>query len=394
MNILFLCNKSPWPPKEGGSMAMNQLIEGLANQGHRIKVLAVNSEKFFVKQEQVPKEYLKKTDIEWIDVDLSFKPLSAFLNLFSKKSYHVSRFVSSQFQNRLTEVLKQESFDVIQLETLFMTPYISLIRKNCTAKIVLRTHNIEHLIWQRIYKQSRNPFKKFYLRHLFSTLRNYELNVIYQPDGLIPITEKDAVFFKRHTHKPVQTIPFGMSVSDKNPENSENALYHIGAMNWIPNVEGIRWFLNKVWPILTKQHPDLRLYLAGREMPEWMIRLKQNNVKIVGEVEDAAAFVQSKSIGIAPLFSGSGIRIKIIESMRLGKAVVSTTIGAEGIDVQNGKNILLADTPKDFAQAISYLYTHTEEAAKMGKSAQEHIKENHNPDEIIKQLTGFYRQIL
>ena len=129
-------------------------------------------------------------------------------------------------------------------------------------------------------------------------------------------------------------------------------------------------------------------------MPDWLTNLNKKNIEVVGEVDDAAAFIQNKSIGIAPLFSGSGIRIKIIESMSLGKAVISTRIGAEGIDVQNGVHIMLADTPEDFAKAITFLYTHPEEARKMGALAQKQIMEKHNPKEIIEQLTGFYRQIL
>ncbi|MBN2639376.1 MAG: glycosyltransferase [Bacteroidales bacterium] len=396
MNILFLCNKSPWPAKEGGPMAMSQLIEGLAHQGNTVKVLAINSKKFSSGPNQVPEEYQHKIDIEWVDVDLSVKLIPAFLNLFSGNSYHVQRFISEEFKHRLFEILTRGSFDIVQLETIFMAPYVKLIRKNCTARIVLRSHNIEHLIWKRIYRQSNNPLKKFYLGHLYKTLKNYELNIIKQVHGLAPISDNDTSFFKRHTDIPVQTIPFGFEVlkGKHRTGKSENAVYHIGAMNWMPNVEGIKWFLNSVWPLLHQQHPEMKLYLAGRVMPQWMKKLNIANVEVVGEVEDANAFIENKSIGIAPLFSGSGIRIKIIESMAMGKALVSTPIGAEGIGVKNKEQIMLAETAKDFADAISFLYTHPNETKEMGTRAQEFIREKHNPDEIIEKLIGFYRQIL
>ena len=110
MKILLLCNKPPYPAFEGGPMAMNSIVTGLLEAGHQVKILAVNSEKFNVKASDIPEEYRQKTGIELIDVDLSIRPLRAFLNLFSKKSYHVERFISEDFKARLTEVLKKEQF--------------------------------------------------------------------------------------------------------------------------------------------------------------------------------------------------------------------------------------------------------------------------------------------
>lgn len=395
MKILFLCNKSPWPTKEGGPIAMNQLIQGLAEEGHTVWVLAVNSKKFNVNPLLVPDEYRKKINIEWVDVDLSIKPISAFYHLFSKKSYHVDRFIAKSFQTKLVNILSNQSFDIVQLETLFMTPYISLIKKYSTAKIVLRAHNIEHLIWQRIYRLSTHPLKKLYLKKLYKTLRQYELNILKEPDALLPISEKDAQFFSNHTTIPIKTIPFGIDLPTINVElEPENALYYIGAMNWMPNAEGVRWFIKEVWPRLTEKHKAIKLYLAGREMPRWMRQIEEKNIIVLGEVSDAAEFIKSKNICIAPLFSGSGIRIKIIESMALGKAVVSTSIGAEGIDVEDSFNISLADSAEEFARAISFLYENPDQAKIMGGNARKLIAEKHNNKEIIESLQCFYKEIL
>jgi glycosyltransferase involved in cell wall biosynthesis len=395
LNILFLCNKSPWPPKEGGAIAMNRLIEGLIDAGHSVKVLAVNSEKYHVRKEDVPQQYLDKTHIEWVDVDLKVKVLPAFLHFLAGKSYHVSRFISVRFKTKLTQVLKQDHFDIVQLETLFMAPYIPVIRAHSNAKITLRLHNIEHLIWQRLFYQNLFSPKGIYFRHLFRTLKKYELKTLCEVDGLLPITEKDAGFFKEHTKTRIKTIPYGVDLPETGDEGvSENALFYIGAMNWMPNQEGIRWFLKNVWPTLNRKFPQLKFYLAGREMPAWLLNLKAENVVVLGEVEDAEQFVRSKRIAVIPLFSGSGIRIKIIESMSLGKAVVSTQMGAEGIDYENAKNIYIADTSEAFIQYISILYTQPELAEKMGREARKLIAEKHQKKEIIRQLTGLYQEIL
>ncbi len=397
LKILFICNKSPWPAKEGGPIAMSNLINGLITAGNKIKVLAVNSDKYYVNVSDIPAAYRIKTDIKFVHINLNVKAIPAFLNLFSQQSYHVQRFISKTFEDKLIEILLKENFDIVQMETLFMAPYIDVIRKYSRAKILLRSHNIEHLIWKRMYRTCKNPLKKFYLHHLFVTLEKYEKTILNHFDGILPITEKDAGFFKYHSHKPVKTIPFGVNIENYPVQDSppvEHALFHIGAMNWKPNEEGIRWFLKNVWPRIHPQFPDLKLYLAGRAMPLRLLGLKQKNVSVLGEVPDARAFILSKSIAIAPLFSGSGVRIKIIESMSLGKTVISTKTGAEGIDYTDGENIIIADTADEFAAAIVRLYKNQDEAVRIGKNARRLIEEKHENQKIIQQLQAFYQEIL
>lgn len=395
LDILFICNKSPWPPREGGPIAMNNMIEGLAAAGHRIKVLALNTNKYAVNPDDIPEEYREKTGIELVYIDLSINPVEAFLNLFSSKSYHVERFKSSAFEQKLTEILSSVTFDIVQIELVYMSSYINTIRKHSTAKIVLRAHNIEHLIWERLASSETNPLKKKYLGHLATTLRNYELGILDSYDGIVPITKKDGRFFNDNTKIPVFPVSFGINTDKVSPKgNSEQALFHIGAMNWLPNEEGIRWFIEKVWPMVHDELPEATVYLAGRAMPGWLSTLNEPGVNVVGEVDDAFQFIGSKSISIAPLLSGSGIRIKIIESMAMAKAVIATTIGAEGINYTDGEDIMIADSPEDFARAVRILYTDPEKSKTMGMKARKLIEEQHNTKKIIERLVKFYREIL
>jgi len=416
MRILFLCNKSPWPPKEGGPMAMNMLIGGLLEEGHEVKVLAVNTYKYHIAAGDIPARYQQKTGIELIGVDLRLKPLDAFLNLFTGKSYHVERFDSEKFRNRLIETLKANDFDIIQLETLFMCPYIPVVRKYTRAKIVLRAHNIEHLIWQRISAETKNPVKKWYLSHLARTLKNYEQKTVAEVDGILAISPGDAEYFesimrnrksKIENRKskqreypvsciPVTDLPFGIDPAryGDEPEKAEfPSLFSLGSMNWIPNQQGIRWFLQNVWPDVHRQFPDLKYYLAGREMPEWIRSLAVPNVVILGEVEDAKAFLASKAIMIVPLFSGSGIRVKIIEGMAAAKTIISTGIGAEGISYTHGENILIADAPCEFFEMISICITDQALCTKIGKQARALVETEYNTGILIRKLLAFYQQL-
>lgn len=396
MKILLLCNKPPYPASEGGPMAMNSIITGLLNAGHQVKVLAVNSKKYDVTEDDIPAEYKAKTGIELIDVDLRVKPINAFLNLFTKKSYHVERFISKDFTKRLTEVLKKEHFDVVQLEMLYMAPYVETIRKHSKALIVLRAHNVEHKIWERIAKETKFPPKRWYINYLAKTLREYELNALETFDGIAAITRKDAAFFRKYCSKPIIDIPYGVYPEEFTPNyeiDDKPQFYHIGSMNWMPNEEGIRWFINDILPDTVKKVPDFVYHLAGRNMPEWLNTLKNKHVDVIGEVLSAREFVANHDVAIVPLLSGSGIRIKIIESMAMGKTVITTQVGAEGILYDEDENIIIAENKAKMIEAIRRINENPQMAVEIGKAARKLVEETYDNRKIIERLLLFYEQI-
>ena len=396
MKVLILCNKPPYPAFEGGPMAMNSIVTGLLEAGHQVKILTVNSPKYNVTLDDIPEDYQRKTGIELIDVDLQVKPFQAFKNLFSKKSYHVERFISKAFNDRLVEVLKADTFDVVQLETLFMTPYVETIRQNSKATIVLRAHNVEHLIWERISKGTHFFLKRIFIKHLARTLRNYEMNAISQVDGIAAITRKDAAFFRKYCATPTVDIPFGVYPEQFTPNyeiGDKPTFYHIGSMNWMPNEEGIRWFIEDCMDAVVEKTPDFVFHLAGRHMPEWLRELKDPHVDVVGEVPDAKEFVSHHDVAIVPLLSGSGIRIKIIESMAMGKTVITTQIGAEGILYDEDVNVIIAENKAKMAEAIRRINVDPASAVEIGKAARKLVEEVYDNRKLIERLLMFYQQI-
>lgn len=375
---------------------MSSIITGLLEAGHKVKVLAVNSPKYNVKESDIPEDYKRKTGIELVDVDLSVNPLRALVNLFRKRSYHVERFISKDFRVRLAKVLEEETFDVVQLEMLYMTPYVDVVRKHSKAMVVLRAHNVEHKIWERIAKETKFFAKRWYLNHLVRTLREYELSALESVDGIAAITRKDAAFFRKFCSKPVVDIPFGVYPEEFVP-NSEIAdkpkFYHIGSMNWMPNVEGIRWFIDEVLPKTVEKVPTFVYHLAGRNMPEWLTELNNPNVNVVGEVPDAKEFVTHHDVAIVPLLAGSGIRIKIIESMAMGKTVITTRVGAEGILYNEDVNIIIAENKAKMVEAIRSINENPQIAVRIGQAARKLVEETYDNRKIITRLLMFYEQI-
>jgi glycosyltransferase involved in cell wall biosynthesis len=164
-------------------------------------------------------------------------------------------------------------------------------------------------------------------------------------------------------------------------------------MDWAPNLEGLDWFLENIWPVINANEPDIKFYLAGRDMPERYFEMETPNLVVIGEVEDAVKFIKSKSLMIVPLLSGGGIRVKIIEGMALGKAIISTSVGAEGIHYTNKKNIWIADTAEEFTKAVSYFKSNPNKIVEMGNHARNLVEREYANEVIINKLISFYKYL-
>lgn len=398
MKILQFCYKPPYPTVDGGTIGMNSITEGLINNECEVKVITFYSTKNPFNKSLLPQSYISKTNIEAVFVDLRTNIFDALLYVLIGRSYVVERFISSKMKSLLIKTLKREQFDIIQLESIMLAPYISLIRKYSKAKITFHCPNVEHLIWKRIYKNTKsNIIKRLYLKNTYLNLKFYELNHINDFDAVFPTTDIDEKYFKDNGCKCLcKGIPIGFDYTEELPDVlvEENTVFHIGSMNWFPNEQGIRWFLNEVWEEIHKTTPQIKAFFAGRKMPNWLLNGKWEGVNIVGEVDDSIRFMSSKQIMVVPLLSGSGIRIKILEAMSIGKVVVATSIAAEGIMCENMKNIIIANTPQEFALAIKELTTNKELLNTISKNAYELIRTKYNINSVAKELISYYNQLL
>lgn len=280
------------------------------------------------------------------------------------------------------------------MEGLYLCPYIALIRRYSLAKIVYRAHNIENEIWSRTAQMTRG-FKKWYFKLLAKRIKRFEKSYLNDYDLLVPITDRDAeILNELGNKKPHFTSQTGIDLSFLVP-NAKNleypSLFHIGSLDWSPNQEGLLWFISNCWPVLNEKYPELKFYIAGRNAPEWLEKkFEQNNIKYLGEIDDAYCFINSKAIMLVPLFSGSGMRIKIVEGMALGKPIVTTSIGTEGIETTSGKDILIADDVESFNAAISTLVDNREKFQTIGKNAIDLIHEKFDNLALAEKLTDFY----
>jgi polysaccharide biosynthesis protein PslH len=399
MKILQICNKFPYPLKDGAAIAITYLAKAFNELGHEVTLLSMNTSKHWFDTNALPPEFDHYNLLHTVYVDNRIRMLPALRNLFSDKSYHIERFEDAAFGEKLADILQHTWFDIVQLESVYLASYIPVIRKYSSAIIALRAHNVEYEIWERVAANS-NPLKRWYLNQITPRLKAYEMRHLNQYDLVVGITERDVAHFKRlGLEKPSVVSPIGLDCRDYTADDScytrPLSLSFIGSLDWMPNQDGLKWFLDEVWePLLAPRFPELTFHIAGRTAPAWLRNLNKERVFFHGEVPSAADFLNQHPIMLVPLLSGGGMRAKILEGMAVGKVVLSTRIGMEGIDAQNRQECLLADTPEEFVSALNWCQDRGSNLVQIGQRAQVFGVENFDNVQLAKKLLKTYRNMI
>ena len=400
MKILQICNKVPFPPKDGGALAVWNLSTGLVRHGADLYVLALNTSKHSVAKIQIPEEFRKKIMIDSTELNTEISYLDLFTNLvFESIPYNLKRFKSEDFSKKIITAILDFQPEIVLLEGLALASYIPVIRKNSTAKLVMRAHNVEHIIWQGLLKEEKSPITRIYLNNLTKRIRKFEIGQLKNYDALLPISVIDEKWFLRFGYKgPSLTIPFGIDIKNLPEDKDEylkNDLIYIGALDWAPNLEGLRWFVNEVWPNIRTDFPELQFHVAGRN-PSDEVRnlLNMDGIKFYGEIENVSELMKKGRIMIIPLFSGSGMRVKIIEGLQAGKLVITTQQGLEGIPAKAGEHLLVANTIHEFTTQIHNSIKKPEDLAKICLNGQKFVEQNFNNFVISKKLTEFFNSLI
>lgn len=397
MNILVVCNKFPYPPKDGGQIATFAMIRGMKEAGHSVVVAAINTKKHYYDATQMPANIAALADFRTLSLNTDLTVKDALCNLlFSRLPYTATRFISKEFETLLRGVFNEKQFDIVQLEGLYLCAYIPLIRECSSAKIAYRAHNVEYEIWTRLAHETKNFVKRIYLQNLAKRVERFEKSMLNTYDYIVPITQRDADTYARIGNtKPSFVAPTGIFVNDLPQKETvveqPISLFHLGALDWSPNQQGLIWFIQNCLPQLRSKFPDLQLFVAGRNAPSWFLEhLQVSGVVYEGEVPDAYEFMSNHTIMIVPLLAGGGMRIKILEGMSYGKVIVSTSIGAEGISGENGKDFCIANTPQDFTNAIVSLVKNKDLCANLGKNATIFVSKKFDNRQILANLLSLY----
>lgn len=398
MKILQICHRVPFPPFDGGNIAMYNLILSLRNSGAEVYQFALNTRKHYTDPSTLPPVFKNDFHFSSVTIDTSVTLMGILLNFFRRDSYNVIRFYSEDAARKLEEILKKHDFDIVQLETLYSAPYISVIRKYSKAKIVLRAHNVEHLIWKRLSHYEKNPVRSRYFLFLSKRLKKYESSVLHEVDAVVPISSVDEQWFQRTAPSlPNKTISLGLEMDEylNYPEGkNEMSLFHIGSMDWLPNQEGLVWFIQKCWQQIHREFPNLTLHLAGKNFPENFTIQEGTGLYIDGWVPDSLSYMSARQIMIVPLLSGSGLRVKIIQALAMGRTVISTSIGAEGIEYVDKRDLFIANTPEEFLDTLRICLNDTDRCLEAGRNGKQLVKKLYNNTTLGAELSGFYQKLV
>jgi len=398
MNVLLIAHKNPFPPNDGGSMGIYTMINGLLLNGLTLDVLLMNPIKLFkpLNLDLVPSNIRK---IEAVTINTNPNIFAAFMNLLQKESYFITRFYDQQFEKKLIEFLSKNNYDIIQLESIFSAVYLPIIKKYSKAKIVLSAHNIEYQIWQRVLQHESNLIRKWYLELQSKRLKEFEHKVFEEVDGITAVTELDKAYIQSlNPQKKMVVTPNGLDLEKFKlvpfEQQDLNTIFYLGSLDWIPNQQSVVWFLNQVWPLVLQKKPQLQLIIAGKNIPDWLMSRKDPNTRFYSNVPDTRELYDKYAIMIVPLLAGSGIRVRIIEGMAYGKCIVSTRIGSEGIPYEHQKNIVIADTPEEFAQAIIDLNEHPEKVREIQRNARQTAEQFYDRKNVYLPLVKMYNELV
>jgi glycosyltransferase involved in cell wall biosynthesis len=396
LKILFISPRVPYPPTDGGAIAIYNTVTGAARAGHEVYLLSLNTPKHLQEGPVVPGLVYQ----EAVFVDTRFSFFKAVKNIITGKlPYIAERFVSEDFSQAIERLLKKNTFDIIQFEGTYVAWYVDVVKKFSNCPLVIRAHNVEYVIWERLAENKTNPIKKFLYNDMVKKLRVLEKDYYNKFDGIASITYDDGERLRAlGINKSIKVVPFGVGIEKflhkEEVPKKPFTIFMLGSLDWRPNQEAAIWFVENIWPELSKAIPQLELHIAGKNTPPKIYKLKQDRVFIHGFIEDSLKFMQEYDLMAVPLLSGGGMRVKIIEGMALHKAIISSAIGAEGIMCEDEKNILLANTKEEWIGKIKNYFKDPERYRNLGNNAGRLVENTYSNQVVTRTFIDFYKQLI
>jgi glycosyltransferase involved in cell wall biosynthesis len=382
MKILWVKAGGLVPPDTGGKIRSFNILRELARQ-HSVTFFS-----FYAAHDGDQHPTLAEVFESVITVPLSLPQpkspgeLSNYISgLFSSEPYGITKFCRPVVRRRLHTLVDEQNFDVIVCD--FLTA-AGVVPWEWPGPKILFTHNVEAIIWRRHYEVAANPLWKAVSWVEWRRMQAAERRYLQLADHVLAVSDADRNAFASFLDpKKLTVIPTGVDVDYFQPlsvEETPNSLAFIGSMDWLPNEDAILYFLEAIFPLIKQQCPEIFLEVVGRS-PSRKLQAaaeREKSMRLTGWVEDIRPFVARAAVCIVPLRIGGGTRLKIFEAMAMGKAVVSTTVGAEGLPVESGNDILLADAPNDFAQSVIALLRDSNLRRRLETGARALVQENYS----------------
>jgi len=356
MKILFLTPYVPYPLNNGGLIRVYHLLVNLGRK-HDVTVVCMEPDN------AAQAEGVKVIEEQGISIELvpvasnqkkDLKRFYQLLSLFSSKPYQYKQYYSKAMQHLIDKHLNTTEFDLAMVEFSQMGYY----QLNTSIPRYVDQHNVEYEIMHRTYETEKSPLRKLLAYSEWKKYHRQEIENCEKFTACLTTSQRDAdILVERSPHLQCHVIPNGVDSDFFQPDHSPidpNMVLFTGTISYYPNTEGILWFYKSVWPLIKKKNPSATFCIAGKSPPPDVQKLADTDesVTATGMVDDMRDYYNKAAVVVVPLRVGGGTRLKILEGMSMAKAIVSTSVGAEGINHTNGRNILLRDTPEEFSEAV------------------------------------------
>jgi polysaccharide biosynthesis protein PslH len=399
MKLLFLTGTLPYPPTDGWKIRVFALLRGLA-QHHDVSVVS------FMRpiDDALAAQRLREHGIALhvIPRDPRYAPAKLLQGLISQTAFPILNYSDERMAQLVRHVLRSDTFDLVQIEDIHMAQYCV----GLPQPTILDLHNIESLLMRRYARQETNPLKRAYAEITWRKLATYERDTCRLFSHCLTCSDDERVLLQtRCGVDRVSVIPNGVDIDayaahDVGLSNGAAAppgdrIVFVGRMDYHANVEGVRWFCRHVWPRIRADRPGaLFQIVGGYPVPEISRLAHADEIEVTGFVTDVRPYVKHASVVVVPLRVGGGTRLKILEALAMSKPLVSTTVGAEGIEAVPDRDLVIADRPEEFADEVVSLLSQTERREALGAAGYRLVHNQYNWERIVKDLEKIYVQCL
>lgn len=392
MKILFLTPYSPANPTFGGALRIYHVLNQMCKH-HDVTVTGFcEPGEAGELERQIPALKNKTHFIDQPYTDIRRKK-DFVVSLFSWHSHWYWSSQSEQLQDTIDRLLAEERFDVIQCEF----PVTAQYRFNSDAIKIIDCHNVEYDNFRRMSKINRDPLRKLYYLYESYKFKREEVGICGQQDAILTTSKRDLEMFDKDIPGvPKFVIPNGVDLEyfqTTGAEPEKHSLVFVGMMKYVPNYDGISYFLDEIFPLITSVIPDAKIYIVGKNPPASIVNRASNNIIVTGFVKDTRPYIERASVYVVPLRMGGGTRLKILEAFAMKKAIVTTSIGCEGIDVRDGESVLIGDQPDTFAELVIQLLKDRELANRLTQNGYELSLQKYGWDTIGRQLEDVYKTL-
>jgi glycosyltransferase involved in cell wall biosynthesis len=390
MKILQIAPQVPYPPSDGGKVGIFNITRHLAALGHEVSLFALD------RTSGVEYGPLREfCELRTVTHSTGNSAPGALLNIFSDLPYTISKYRSANLQNQLVEFVERHRPDVVHVDHLHMAEYGVSLGERFGLPVVLREHNVESVIMERYGIHARNPALRWYASLQHRRLHAYEAAMVGRFDYCCPITPDDAArLAAMNPGARIRIVPGGVDDSYFTPPGDEavlpDSLVFFGALDWIPNQDALRWFINGILPLVAQRRPGVTLHVIGKNAPGDLLRMAGERCVFHGFIGELRPEVQKYAVSIAPYRIGGGMRLKILESFAMGVPVVATPVGCEGIEASHGEQLLIGGNEREFSDHVVALLTDPARRATIRDAARQLAQRRYRWQSVAEMFEGVY----